>query len=132
MLVAILLLLAFCSDWNKPQYYELSESESQELMVKRQEAYQYAINCSGITSPKIPYDKLTWVLVPGSRLHITAIDGSIWLKGYFSPKDSVIYIPFTERHTEWIMAHEALHAIGVIGHPRIPFETCELMADQNP
>jgi hypothetical protein len=131
-LAVILLLLAFCSDWNKPQYYELDEIELAQIESSRKEAYQYALDCSGIKTPAIPYDKLGWILIPGDNLKVEATDGRAILKGYFNPTDSTIYIPFTERNTYWIMAHESLHAIGVIGHPKNPFEyPCRLMADQN-
>lgn len=130
-LVVALLLLAFCSD-NKPQYYELDQAELVQLDSVRKQAYQYALECSGVKEPLVPYDKLGWVLIPGSQLKVEAEDGRINLKGFFNPTDSTIYMPFTERGTYWIMAHESLHAVGIIGHPRIPFEyPCRLMADQN-
>lgn len=132
-LAVLLLLLAFCSDLYKPQYYDLTDSELAQINEKRKEAYDYAVECSGINSPKIPFDKLGWILMPGSELRIDAVDGRATLKGYFNPADSTIYMPFTERSTDWIMAHEALHAIGIIGHPKIPFEfPCQLTANQNP
>jgi hypothetical protein len=132
-LAVVLLLLAFCSDLTKPQYYELTQHELTELTEKRRDAYDYAMQCSGIDIPKVPFDKLGWVLMPGSVLQIDAVDGRATLKGFFNPTDSTIYMPFTERDTYWILAHESLHAIGVIGHPRIPFETpCRLMAEQHP
>lgn len=132
MLAVILLLLAFCSDISKPEYYELDKQEFAQIDSARREAYQYALECSGVKEPLVPYDKLGWVLIPGSQLKVEAQDGRINLKGFFNPTDSTIYMPFTERDTYWIMAHESLHAVGIIGHPRIPFEyPCRLMADQN-
>lgn len=132
-LVVILLLLAFCSDYNKPEYYELDRTELAQIDKQRKEAYQYALDCSGISNPVVPYDKLGWVLIPGSVLRVEATDGRALLKGFFNPTDSTIYMPFTERSTHWILAHESLHAIGIIGHPKIPFEyPCQLMADQHP
>lgn len=114
-----------------PIYWELTESEIKEIDNLRKSAYDYAVSCSGTESPAVIFEEITWILVPGTILTIQATDGTARLKGWFDTAENVIYIPFTERSTYWIMAHEAMHAIGYIGHPRDPFYTCGLMADQN-
>lgn len=116
-----------------PEYRELSEEELQYVQHVREQAYDYAVNCSKTTSPALKFEEIHWILNPGDVLRIPTIDGNdVTLKGWFNPKDSTIYIPFTERETFWITAHESMHAIGYSGHPYIPFRSCNLMADQNP
>lgn len=116
----------------KKPYYELTSSELAEISLLRKEAHQTAQLCSG-KSAEIPFEKIDWVLIPGSTITVNAVDGKVKLKGYYSPSDTVIYMPFTERATSWIMVHESLHSLGYIGHPDIPFKyPCRAMADQNP
>jgi hypothetical protein len=116
-----------------PEYWILSEVEQQELAGVRSAAYTYAVTCSNTKTPVLSFEDVKWELTPGSILRFPSMEGRVLeLKGWFNPRDSTIYIPFTERNTFWILAHESLHAIGYIGHPATPFRTCRLMADQNP
>jgi hypothetical protein len=115
-----------------PEYRQLTDSELRRVEEIRTSAYAYAVRCSGITTPALQFNEINWMLVPGNELVIPTIEGrNVKLKGWFNPRDSTIYIPFTERETFWITAHESMHAIGYLGHPHIPFRTCNLMADQN-
>jgi hypothetical protein len=114
-----------------PTYYPLSTTEMERLTSQREKAYQYAVECSSTMIPALKFEEINWVLVPGNELKIPTTDaGIVRLKGWFSIDSNTIYMPFTERNTFWIMAHEALHAIGYMGHPAQPFRTCELMPDQ--
>jgi hypothetical protein len=116
-----------------PEYWILSEVEQQELTAVRAAAYTYAVTCSNTEAPVLSFEDVKWELTPGSMLRFPPIEGRVLeLKGWFNPRDSTIYTPFTERSTFWILAHESLHAIGYTGHPTPPFRTCRLMADQNP
>lgn len=116
-----------------PSYWELSEGETQELQTLRRKAYDYAVRCSGTDNPALKFEEIQWVLIPGDRLVIPTVEGKdARLLGWFNPSDSTIYIPFTRREEYWLQAHESMHAIGYMGHPYIPFNTCSLMADQNP
>ena len=135
LFVVLIYLLARYTDVFKvaPEYRDLSDLETQQLLELRRNAYDYAVNCSNTENPVLKFEDITWALMPGNELRFPTTDaGTVELKGWFSPKDSVIYIPFSERETFWIHAHESMHAIGYIGHPYIPFKTCSLMADQNP
>jgi hypothetical protein len=114
-----------------PIYYPLSSVEMERLTSQRQAAYDYAVTCSNTMVPALKFEEIHWVLVPGDVLKIPTTDaGVVRLKGWFSIDSNTIYMPFTERNTFWIMAHESLHAIGYLGHPSRPFRTCQLMADQ--
>jgi hypothetical protein len=116
-----------------PEYRVLTDVEQEELTAQRIVAYNYAVACSKITTPELTFDEIVWALVPGDGLSIPTLEGkTVKLRGWFNPRDSTIYIPFTERETFWILAHESLHAIGYRNHPDIPFRTCRLMPDQNP
>jgi hypothetical protein len=111
-------------------YWELSNEEVTKLTEQRKRAYDYAVSCSGIKNPKLRFDEITWVLLPGSVIKIKTDKGTVTFKGIFEANSNIIYMPFTERNTFWIMAHESMHAIGYIGHPYHPFKTCWLMAEQ--
>jgi hypothetical protein len=135
LLLIILLVLVFRQQiytyLTTPTYWELTDIELVRLNEKRKQAYDYAVTCSGTENPTISFEEIEWILVPGHVLKIKATDGTARLKGWFDPDNNTIFMPFTERNTHWIMAHEAMHAIGYIGHPYHPFYTCALTADQN-
>lgn len=107
------------------------ESEYERLTELRREAYNYAVECSNTSIPKVKFEDISWVVVPGNQIRFDAIDGTAYLVGYYSVKDTTIYVSDLHRETFWVLAHEALHAIGYIGHPVIPFRTCRLQNDQN-
>lgn len=130
--ILVIFAISICSDSRNPSYYELSETEMIDLTHKRQEAYEYAMKCSGTVTPAVPFDKLGWALVPQSVIIIEASDGRVSLGGFYNPTDSTIYLPFKDREEFWLLVHESLHAIGFVGHPRVPFEVpCRATADQN-
>lgn len=110
---------------------ETPEQKQAGLDKVREEAYYYALSCSRNKNPDLKFKQINWVVVPGSKLHIQALDGSIDLAGYFSPNDSTIYIPETKEAVFWILAHESLHAIGYRGHDDFPFKACNLAAEQH-
>lgn len=117
---------------SKPYPSELSTTELARLDTLRRAAYDMAMTCSKTTTPKLKYEEIDWVVIPDSRLRIRATDGSITLGGWFSPRDSIIYLPYPNRDRQWILVHESLHAIGYIGHPDIPFKyPCGVMGEQN-
>lgn len=138
LVIAILALIIWASlktDIFKSQetYRELTAEETLTINNIRRQAYDYAVECSGVKRPLLKYEQIYWALTSGSVITIEATDGTGKFKGYFSPKDSTIYIPFMERETFWIAAHESLHALGYMGHPDVPFRTpCALMPDQRP
>lgn len=130
-IIILVLLLIFGN--STPQYEEPTPEEMVRITEMRHQAYDYALKCGGETNGAVPFDKLDWVLLPGTELKYNATDGTAHLKGYYSPNDSVIYMPYTERETFWIAAHESLHALGWRGHPNKPFKyPCMLTAEQNP
>jgi hypothetical protein len=102
------------------------------LSVARKKAYEQALACSGVTTPVLAFDDINWAIIPGRLLTVEAVDGSIKLAGFFNPTDSTIYIPYTKRSVNWILVHESLHAIGIIGHPETPFRfPCYALPEQN-
>ena len=112
---------------------ELTQEELNALTAQRKKAYDFAVECSKTQTPALKFEDITWVIIPGNKLTYNAIDGTVNLLGYFSPTDSIIYMPYAEYNTNWIMVHESLHAIGYIGHPRTPFMfPCRATIDQNP
>jgi hypothetical protein len=114
-----------------PVYYELSERENNQLTEARRRAYNFAVSCSGVTNPKVKFEEIYWALTPGHVIEFNVIEGgSAKLKGWADINDNVIFMPFTERNTRWIMAHEVLHLLGFIGHPDHPFRTCNLLPEQ--
>lgn len=128
----VVLLLAIMILTSKPYPTQLSLEELARLDTIQRDAYARAVECSGTKAPKLKYEDIDWVIVPDSKLRIQVTDGSINLGGYFSPIDSVIYLPYPNRNKRWILVHESLHAIGYIGHPDIPFRyPCGVMAEQN-
>lgn len=114
-----------------PIYWELTNHELVELNLQRKMAYQYAVSCSEVEEVVAKFEDITWVLVPGDTLRINTTSGPVSLLGWYDIESKVIYMPFAERNTFWIMAREAMHAIGYIGHPIHPFHSCGLMATQN-
>ena len=128
----VIYLLGTCTDVY-PEYRVLTDAEQEELTAQRLTAYNFAATCSRTKTPALVFDEIVWALAPGDELSIPTLEGrTVKLRGWFNPRDSTIYIPFTERETFWILAHESLHAIGYRNHPDIPFRTCRLMPDQNP
>jgi hypothetical protein len=131
VIVIIFVILLVIVD-SKP-YPEITPLETARLEVLRRQAYNDAIKCSDTKQPKLKYEDIEWIVVPESRLQIQAIDGRVELGGYFSPSDSIIYVPYPNRDKRWILIHESLHAIGYLGHPDEPFRhPCRVMVDQNP
>lgn len=130
-IVTILLVMIIVLT-NKPYPTELSPEELAQLDTIQRDAYAQAIKCSNTKTPKLKYEDIDWVIVPEYRLVVKAVDGSVTLGGYFSPIDSVIYLPYPNRNKRWILIHESLHAIGYLGHPDVPFRyPCGVMAEQN-
>lgn len=134
IVLGIILLIALIIWGNStPPSIELTSDEQVKIEALRKQAYDYALTCGGKTENALSFNQITWVIVPGSVINLNTTDGTAHLKGYFSPKDSAIYIPYTERETFWIAAHESLHALGWIGHPNKPFKyPCQVTAEQNP
>lgn len=97
----------------------------------RKEAYDYAVKCAEIDSPRVKFEDIQWVSMPGSHFKIQAEDGSAYFLGWTDVKDSAIYVAETEQETFWVNSHEVLHVLGFINHPYFPFRTCGLMEDQN-
>lgn len=122
-IIAVILLAIFVPT-------ETAELDPIALDKKRREAYDFAVSCSGRT-PELKFEDITWIILPGYEIVVPTDQGKVRLKGFYSPADSIIYMPQTEADEFWIMVHESLHAIGYRGHPRIPFkEPCRVMADQ--
>ena len=112
---------------------ELTQEELTVLTAQRKKAYDFAVQCSNTQTPELKFEDISWAILPGDKLTYKATDGTAELLGYFSPTDSVIYMPAAQYNTEWIMVHESLHAIGYRGHPRTPFmHPCMATASQNP
>lgn len=112
--------------------YEQMVWEEQLVTEFRQSAYEDAIKCTDVFSPKLKFADITWVVLPSSAMKFQAIEGTVKLKGYFSVTDSTIYVPYNERFTRWVNVHESMHAIGYIGHPNNPFRwPCYVMPDQH-
>jgi hypothetical protein len=109
---------------------ETPEAKALRIEKQRHDAYDYAVKCSGVT-PELKYEDITWIVLPGSTIRYDAVDGSINLAGYYSPKDSAIYVPEVYESRFWILAHESMHAIGFRGHPDEPFRRCRLLYEQN-
>lgn len=119
--------------WFIPKPYpDMTAEEVARLEPFRRDAYNEAIRCSDTKTPELRYEDIAWVVIPENRIHIVASDGRLDLGGYFSPNDSVIYLPYPNRDKRWVLVHESLHAIGYRGHPDIPFRfPCRVMADQH-
>lgn len=119
--------------WFIPKPYpDMTAEEVARLEPFRRDAYAQAMACSGIKDPELNYDDIQWIVIPERRIHVVASDGRIDLGGYFSPNDSIIYVPYPNRDKRWVLIHESLHAIGYRGHPDFPFRyPCRVMADQN-
>lgn len=136
LLTFLALLLIFfsgriLSNLTTPTYWEMGDRELAVLLETRERAYDFVVECSEIDAPLLEFHEIHWVLVPGNRLHIQAIDGHVTLLGWFDPENNTIFMPFTLRHEEWIIRHELMHAIGFMGHDYRPFYTCGLMPEQN-
>lgn len=132
LVLTIIILAVLIIVFGSNPYPEITPEENARLEVTRRQAYNDAVKCSGTKNPKLKYEDIDWIVTPTSQLRINATDGSIDLAGYFSPIDSVIYLPYPNRDKRWILVHESLHAIGYIGHPDVPFKyPCYVMAEQN-
>lgn len=130
--VIVILLVAVIVLTSKPYPTELSSNELARLDTIQREAYKEAVECSNTKTPKLKYEDIDWVIIPDSKLRINTTEGNVNLGGYFSPNDSVIYLPYPNRDKRWILIHESLHAIGYIGHPDVPFRyPCRVMVDQH-
>jgi hypothetical protein len=110
---------------------EPPEEAAIRLAELRRSAYDEAVECSNTTNPALSYEQISWMVVPGNKLVFNTTEGKVVLQGWFSPKDSTIYIPETNKETYWILLHESLHAIGYLGHPNHPFRTCNALPEQN-
>lgn len=135
----VLLLILFVVNrndiivWFIPKPYpEMTAEETTRLTPFRRDAYYQALRCSGVETPALDFEDIQWVVIPERNIHIVASDGELYLGGYFSVDDSVIYVPYPNRDKQWVLIHESLHAIGYRGHPDFPFRyPCRVMADQH-
>ena len=132
IVISLIVLAILAIVFGSKPYPEITQEELTRLESLRKDAYNQAISCSETKTPKLKYEDIAWVIIPKANLEVEAVDGRIDLGGYFSPIDSVIYLPYPNRNKRWILVHESLHAIGYIGHPDIPFKyPCRVMAEQN-
>lgn len=123
-LVIFILLAVFLPE-------ETPEDRANRILELRKSAYDEAVACSDTKNPKLKYQDITWMVTPGNKLVFNTTEGRLVLQGWFNPKDSVIYIPETNKEVYWILLHESLHAIGYMGHPDHPFRTCNALPEQN-
>lgn len=121
----VIVVLGTCFDKTTP------ESELARVTQLRHDAYDYAVKCSKTETPLVKFEDITWIVMPGREMQIKAVDGTAYLRGYYSVRDTVVYVTDAYKETFWVLAHESLHAIGYIGHPVVPFRTCGLDSDQN-
>jgi hypothetical protein len=136
VVITVITILIFVN-WKEPEKpwygsFDEMQADYTELFIARKKAYDQAVSCSNIVTPKLRFDQINWEVIPGRVLEIEAEDGSIKLAGFFNPTDSTIYIPYTKRSINWILVHESLHAIGILGHPNNPFRfPCYALPEQN-
>ena len=139
-LIAVLLfflLLVFGDKIFKPVDYtseinNMTYDEIQYIESVRSRAMDYAIKCSKLTVDSTVVQSLKWAIHPRNKITIVATDGKIDLDGFYDPHSHTIYVAYPQRVSWWILAHESLHAIGIVGHPDTPFRhPCQLMPDQN-
>ena len=128
IILAVVSVIILYLVFRKP---ETPEEKVVRIEQLRREAYDFAVSCSRVKEPKLKFEDIGWIVMPGHKLAISAIDGVIDLSGYFSPNDSTIYVPELREDTFWILAHESMHAIGFRGHPDFPFKECNLLASQH-
>lgn len=131
ILGVVLLILLVLAVWIGYRASETEEAKLVRLTALRRDAYMTAMDCSNTTSPELRFEDIQWVVVPGDVLKFVAVDGTGYLGGYFSQRDSIIYLPQKNEEEWWVLVHESLHAIGFRGHPNTPFRACGVMLDQN-
>ena len=136
IILAVITVIILYIVFRKP---ETPEEKIVRIEKVRREAYDFAVKCGKVKTPKLRYEDIIWVVMPGRVMNYKATDGSIDLLGFFSQNDSTIYVPEWKESTFWVLAHESMHAIGHIypyevgdkGHPDFPFRECNLRADQH-
>lgn len=131
ILAVVLLILLALAIWFGDSASETEEAKLARLTLLRQDAYMTAMDCSNTTSPELRFEDIYWSVQEGDVLKYVASDGIGYFGGYFSQRDSVIYLPSKNEEEWWVLVHESLHAIGFRGHPNFPFRVCGVMPDQN-
>lgn len=131
VLAVVLLILLVLAIWFGDNSTETEEAKLARLTLLRQNAYMTAMECSNTISPELQFEDIHWVVVKQNVLKFVAVDGTASLDGYFSQRDSVIYLPQKNEEEWWLLVHESLHAIGFRGHQNNPFRVCGVMSDQN-
>ena len=130
---ALVVILAIIALIRTDPYPELDAREYAEIVELREEAYKYALNCSGVKNPAVRFEDITWVIVFNGRVEIPTSDhGIVKMDGFYNPRDTTIYTAYPMRNKLWVLTHEALHALGYVGHPEIPFSyPCGVMPNQH-
>lgn len=131
ILAVVLLVLLGLAVWFGDTASETEEAKQLRLRGLRKDAYMTALDCSNTVFPELAFADIDWVVFPGDELVYVAVDGKAHLAGYFSQRDSAIYLPQKNEEEWWILVHESLHAIGFRGHRDFPFRACGVMANQN-
>lgn len=113
----------------------------------RRGSYEYAKSCIPYPNAvrfrdikvKITYGDRLYVYEEGgdivlaqtlSRVPASMMDSTIVAAGFYSVSDSTIYIPEAHRYNPQVLAHEYIHALGIMGHRSPIFEQCEVAAHQ--
>jgi hypothetical protein len=101
--------------------------EDPSLEQARRAAYEYALSCRG-GKPERTYEELRWKIVPGGRtFNMTFPDGrKLRLMGWYDEANATVWVAEGHARTHWVLAHEAMHAIGERGHEDV-FYRCNLM-----
>lgn len=97
------------------------------------EAYEAAIACAADVTPAVKFADISWEVSPELRLSIAVKNAPpVKAEGYWSVKDSTVWIAKPYATTRWVNVHEALHAVlGTNGHPDEYFRRCRLLPEQN-
>lgn len=115
-LIPILFTLSACS-----VHYAQSDIEN-----IRRTAYNRAVSCLPKNSiPKLRYEDIVWIPVNDLKIPLNR-NQAYHPEAYFSPSDSIIWILRPNDTKSWILAHEALHAVGITGHGET-FKRCGLL-----
>ena len=79
---------------------------------------------------KVSFDDISWIVLDTPYIPIFTDSTIEQAQGWYSTDRKTIYVARDYANNIDVLTHEAIHALGVVGHPDEPFRRCGLQADQ--
>lgn len=133
LIIVFIALFTYMGGMDPIDYVELTTSISAEEMVViksvQQTAFAQATKCGGRNEQN--YEDIGWFIYPDKEIVFKEGNDELNLYAWYDPINNSIWVAYPHRKTMWVLIHESLHAQGWVGHPDVPFRTCNVRAEDH-